>query len=159
VRFDAMFPFVGMGGFFAPTASYSREFWASGLEARWAGARGHGGVARGTWGVTAFGSGYGADIGYLYRAGVTGDRDVSLAFDSMIGPTLAVLEHDEDTLPLGPHLGAHASFSLDLRVRNFLVGLGVQYRLLVPTRDAINGGPSGPEHVLTATVGLGFTIY
>ncbi len=159
VRVDAVFPSAGFGGFFAPDAHYSRGIFIAGLETRWTHASGHGGMVRGAWGTSVWGSGYGADLAYLYRARLVGDRDVSLSLDSMIGPTFAALEHNEDSLPLGVEVGGHLSFSLDFRARNFILALGLQYRVLFPTQAAIDGSSAGAQHVLTGTLGVGFTIY
>ena len=56
-------------------------------------------------------------------------------------------------------LGGNAGLSLDLRVYNFVLSLGAQYRVLIPDGAALNGGASGPEHALTATLGAGFGFW
>jgi hypothetical protein len=158
-RIDVVLPSVGLGFFAAPSVGYTRSIFAMSGELRWAYRDEHGGTMRVAYGTTVWGAGYGLDLDYTYRARLAGDLHTSLALDMMVGPTVAILEHNESLLPVGVHVGGNAGLSLDLRLRNFIVALGAQYRLLVGTEPALGGGRTGAEHVLTATLGVGFTLY
>ncbi len=158
-RVDVVIPSVGLGWFVAPAADYDRVILTGAVDVRYAHRSGHGVMARAAFGSTFWGGGTGGDLDYLYRTTLAGDRHLSLGLDLMAGLTVAELEHDEDTLPVGWHVGGNTSLSLDLRARNFVVSLGGQYRAIFPTEAAPNGGATGPEHALTATLGLGFTFY
>lgn len=158
-RVDLVIPSLGIGHFTAPTSGYQQTILTLAVDLRYAHRSGHGVMARYAVGTNGWGGGHGGDLDYLYRIALGGDRHVSTSLDAMIGPTLAVLDHNEGLLPVGLHYGGNAALSLDFRARNFVLALGTQYRLLVPTERAINGGPTGVQHAITATLGFGFTFY
>lgn len=157
-RVDIILPAFGIGYFAVPATSYERAIATVGLDLRYASRSGHGAMLRATYATTLWGSAYGMDVDYLFRARLAGDRHLSLALDFMIGGTVAMLEHNENTLAIGPHVGGNAGVSLDFRVHNFIVALGAQYRLMAGAQAA-GDGSTNPEHVLTATLGVGLTFY
>jgi hypothetical protein len=158
-RFDLVGPSFGIGHFAAPSSDYSRTIATVAADARYAHASGHGLMLRFAYGTNLWGEGSGIELDYLFRAVLTGDRDVSLGLDFTIGPTAAWLDHDEQTLATGAHLGGNGGVSLDFRAFNFVLSLGGQYRLLVPTDARLDGAPAGPAHAITGTLGAGFTFY
>jgi hypothetical protein len=158
-RFEVVGPSFGIGHFAAPSSDYSRGIATLAVDARYAHASGHGVMARYAYGTNVWGEGSGIELDYLYRAILAGHQDVSLGLDFTLGPTAAWLEHDEQTLATGMHLGGNAGVSLDFRAFNFVLSLGGQYRLLIPTDARLDGGPAGPAHAITGTLGAGFTFY
>jgi len=158
-RFDLVGPSVGIGHFAAPSSDYSRFIGTVAADARYAHASGHGVMLRFAYGTNVWGEGFGVELDYLYRAILAGQRDVSLGLDFTLGPTATWLEHDEQTIARGTHLGGNAGVSLDFRAFNFLLSLGGQYRLLIPTDARLDGAPAGPAHAITGTLGAGFTFY
>lgn len=158
-RVDVLVPLAGIGGFFAPAADYDRLIVTLGVEVRYAHRSGHGVLGRATWGTNVWGEGWGGEIDYLYRVPLAGDRQTSLGLDLMAGVTLAGLRHNEQTLPTGFHPGANVGVSLDFRSHSFVVSLGGRYRVLVPVEAALDGTGAGPAHVVTGTLGAGFTFY
>jgi hypothetical protein len=158
-RLDFGAPSLGYGGFFAPAARYEREIAALSFDARIVESHGHGVMLRYMLGVSLWGHGQGFDLDYVYRARLAGDDRVGLGLDMMAGLTAGALSHTEETVPSGGVAGGNASLQLDLRIYGFVVSGGFQYRLLLPTEAARNGGPIGPEHAVTATLGLGFGFW
>lgn len=158
-RFDLVGPSFGIGHFAVPSSNYSRTIGTLTADARYAHASGHGVMARFAYATNVWGEGFGVELDYLYRAIVAGDQDLSLGLDFTLGPTVAWLEHDEQTLATGAHFGGNAGVSLDFRAYNFVLSLGGQYRILVPTDARLDGQPAGPAHVITGTLGAGFTFY
>jgi len=148
-----------MGWFTSPSTGYDRGIGTLSIDFRYAHRSGHGTMARVAHGTNLWGGATALEVDYLYRAHLAGDRRLSLALDTMIGGSIALFDHNEDRLAEGVHLGGNAGLSLDLRVHNFILALGAQYRVLVPTEDARNGLDAGVEHAITGTLGLGFTFY
>lgn len=159
-RFDVVGPSLGIGHFAVPSSDdYSRFIGAAAADARYAHASGHGVMLRLAYGTNVWGEGFGGELDYLYRVILAGDLDVSLGLDFTLGPTVAWLRHDEQTIAQGVHFGGNAGVSLDLRAFNFILSLGGQYRLLIPTETRLDGDPAGPAHVITGTLGAGLTFY
>lgn len=158
-RLDVEFPSVGLGWFAAPAAGYDREIANYGGNARIVSPSGHGGLLRIMEGTNVWGSAIGAETDYLFRVRLVGDDRFGLGLDTSVGATVAWFSHNEGTLPTGLALGGNAGLSLDFRAYGFVVSLGAQYHLLVPTEGALNGGPSGAEHAITGTIGLGFGFW
>ncbi|AKF11032.1 hypothetical protein [Sandaracinus amylolyticus] len=158
-RVDVVLPSAGLGWFTSPSTGYDRIVFTLSVDVRYAHRTGHGAMVRGAYGTNVWGEAMAIELDYLYRAHLVGDQHLSLALDAMIGATVASFDHDEERLAVGAHLGGNAGLSLDLRVRNFIVALGVQYRLLVPTERTLGGNEAGVEHAITGTLGLGFTFY
>lgn len=158
-RLDVGAPGFGPGGFFAPAASYERSIVTMTFDVRFVESHGHGVMARYVWGTNLWGGGHGVDLDYVFRARLAGDDRFGLGLDTMAGMTLGALVHNDEEVPVGAVAGANVGLQLDLRLYGFVVSLGTQYRLLLPTETAANGGPIGPEHALTGTLGLGFGFW
>ncbi len=158
-RLDIMIPSVGVGLFSAPTSGYERTILTLSVDVRLVSRGGHGGMVRVAHGSTLWGSATAVELDYVFRARLAGDDRFGLGLDSTIGTTLASFAHNEATIPTGLALGGNVGLSLDFRAYGFVVSLGAQYRLLVPTEAALNGGASGPEHAITGTLGLGFGFW
>lgn len=158
-RLDFGAPGVGMGRFFAPAAGYERAIASLSFDVRFVGAHGHGVMARYATAGNLWGSGQGFEADYVLRVRLAGDDRVGLGLDVMAGLTLASLRHDEGTVPHGFAPGGNASLQLDLRLWGFVISGAVVYRTLVPTDPAPNGGPTGWEHAITGTLGLGFGFW
>lgn len=161
-RFDVLTA-IGYGHFNVPSSEFStNDVLTFSLELRYAHQSGHGALLRGIWGANLrpwFGQGYGVDLDYLGRVPIAGHEDVSLALDFTVGGTAVGLDHESQSIPAGAHLGANAGVSLDFRAYNFIVSVGAQYRLLVPTEGRLDGGPAGPAHFVHGALALGFTFY
>ena len=158
-RVDVIIPTAGLGLFMAPTSGYQSTILLLGIEGRYAHRSGHGAMLRLSSATNGWGGATGGDLDYLYRVRLAGHQHVSLGLDLMAGLTVAVLHHNEALIPVGAHTGGNAGFSLDFRARNFVVGIGAQYRVLIPSERALNGGDAGVEHAATAALSLGFTFY
>jgi hypothetical protein len=158
-RLDVTAPSFGIGGFWAPAADYARTIFTWSLDVRMVAASGHGVMVRFAEGADIWGGGDGVELDWVGRVRLAGDDHFGLALDGMVGPTIAYLNHNEGTVPRGVTCGGNANLSLDFRAYGFVVSLAAQYRILMPAAPAPNGGPTGPEHALTATLGLGFGFW
>lgn len=158
-RLDFTGPSVGIGMFSAPTGGYESTILTIAGDVRLVSAEGHGGMVRVAHGFRLGGGATAVELDYVFRARLAGDDRLGLGLDTTVGPTLAWFSHNEGSIPTGLALGGNAGLSLDFRAYGFVVSLGGQYRLLLPTEGAINGGPSGPEHAITATLGFGFGFW
>lgn len=153
-RIELMGPLVGLGGFFAPSAGYDRQIYVAATELRVLDRSGHGAQLRLAVGSTFWGNGVVAEPAYVRRVRLDGDDRLGLAIDLSVGPTLAVLRHDESTVPAGDAIGGHLGVALTAQVYGLSLSLEAQYRGFVPLR-APEIGSAGLEHAVTAMFGLG----
>jgi hypothetical protein len=158
-RVDVLLPSMGLGWFDAPAADYERGIFVISAEVRVVERHGHGALVRVADGSTIWGGAMAVDADYVYRARLAGNDRLGLGLDVQTGLTVADFSHNEGTLPAGLAVGGNAGVSLDFRAYGFVVSLAGEYRLLAPQETALNGGPTGAEHALTATLGLGFGFW
>ncbi len=158
-RIELLGPYFGVGVFLAPAAGYDRTIYAIAGELRVVHRSGHGVQLRVAGGGTLWGDGLVAEPAYVYRFRLDGDDRAGVGLDVSAGPTLPALRPNESTLPAGDALGGHVGLSLDGRIEGFTISLAGQYRVLVPLGGAPAGNATGPEHALTAMLGLGFGFW